>query len=237
MEGGPPTPARLERILVALDGSEPAEQALPYVERLTRNAPVGVTLLYVEEGPGRMGRWAAEATPGARAGRIEEVHAYLDAIASGLESSGVRVETKVRFGSPAQQISEEAEHGLVDLLVMSSHGRTGLARSAFGSVADQVVHGSAVPVLLVRSDSQGAVPQHLQGPKANRCHNCGRRSYLEVFSAEDRCSRCHYLMKSCKNCIYHNGVACLLEMPGVVDTYPGNQCPEFQFRKTRLALR
>ncbi len=65
------------------------------------------------------------------------------------------------------------------------------------------------------------------------CHNCGRASPDVEVTPEDRCLRCGQHLRACANCVQYDGVACLLQRPEVHDTYPGRDCPEFQFRESQ----
>lgn len=76
---------------------------------------------------------------------------YLNRIAKGMQSKGVKVSVVVLLGNPAEEIVRYAEENAVDLIVMASHGRSGPSRWAFGSVADKVFRGSCVPVLMIRA--------------------------------------------------------------------------------------
>jgi nucleotide-binding universal stress UspA family protein len=221
---------------VPLDGSELAEQALPYIEHLARSGSAEVTLLYVEPSQEVATLWRK---PGVslRSASRKDMEVYLNSIRSGLASTGIKAQTKIRMGHPAEQITDEAREESVDLIVMSSHGRTGLARWALGSVADQVLRASLVPVLVIPSRISGDVPLHLQGPLVHRCHHCGRRTFRETFNPPERCPRCQYFLKACGNCVHFDGIGCILQLPYAADVYPGNRCPQFEFRKTRLLLR
>jgi nucleotide-binding universal stress UspA family protein len=78
---------------------------------------------------------------------------YLDRIAKDLESRGVlNVTTKVLLGNPAEEIVAHADEGACDLIIMASHGRTGPARWAFGSISEKVFRSSCVPVMMVRGE-------------------------------------------------------------------------------------
>ncbi len=228
---------RLGRFLVPLDGSKLAEQALPHVQQLARSTGAEVTLLYVAPPPEGEADLKARPLHGYRSSPEEHMGTYLSSIAGGLASDAIRATPKVRTGHPSQEIVQEVEDSLADLIVMSSHGRTGMVRWALGSVADQVVHSSPVPVLLVPSQVKGEVPPHLQGPLVNRCHHCGRRTYRDAFIPEHRCGRCRYFLKACGNCAHFDGIGCILQLPYAADVYPGNRCPEFRFRTTRIVLR
>jgi nucleotide-binding universal stress UspA family protein len=84
--------------------------------------------------------------------RIEtELIDYLRGIEHQLVREGVTASSEVRFGRPADEIITFAKAQQIDLIAMSTHGRSGLARWAYGSVADRVLHGASCPVLLVRA--------------------------------------------------------------------------------------
>lgn len=141
---------KFDRILVPLDGSARAEAALGTALTLLRDRPAG-TLLLIR---------AAEATsllPGdrvdAQVSVVHEAQDYLDAVAARLRD--VKVETAVWYGAPAPAIVEAARVSRVDLVVMSTHGRSGLGRLVLGSVAESVLRNTHTPILLVRA---GAAP-------------------------------------------------------------------------------
>jgi nucleotide-binding universal stress UspA family protein len=148
-----------ENIAVPLDGSKLAECVLPHVEQIAAGcSTLEVTLVsvtervssrrYVEDESQQLGgRLAAEGR-----GRLEkQAQRYLSRIAKGLEAKGIKAQTQVLLGDPAEQIAYYAEHHPCDLIVMASHGRSGPSRWAHGSVADRVVRASCVPVLMVRA--------------------------------------------------------------------------------------
>jgi nucleotide-binding universal stress UspA family protein len=83
----------------------------------------------------------------------QELSDYLGRQASILSENGLRVETEVRFGDPAEEILAAAKARDADLIMMATHGRTGLAQVIFGSVAARVLGSGVRPVLLVRPDS------------------------------------------------------------------------------------
>jgi nucleotide-binding universal stress UspA family protein len=153
-----------QKILVPLDGSKLAESALPYVEELTRGGNTEeVILVSVTE---RVQAYRAVDDPaqleGERlipeaAGKKErQAQKYLSKIAKEMEAKGIKVRTEVLLGNPAEEISLYAKHPGCDVIVMSSHGRSGPSRWAYGSVADKVFRASCVPVLMVRAP--GCVP-------------------------------------------------------------------------------
>ena len=78
---------------------------------------------------------------------------YLQMTAERLRETGIRVDYAIEVGDAATAIVEYAREQSVDLIVMSTHGRSGLGRWVYGSVADRVLRSSAQPVLLVRASS------------------------------------------------------------------------------------
>lgn len=157
----------IARILVGLDGSILAESSLPYVEAIGRAASADVILLRAvrtgetleplhETNPQLLPYMAAmplsnpEASHVATRAEVHEAEAYLDSVARRLGQHGLRCQTSVVAGDAADIIVEEAGFRHADLIALSTHGRSGLGRWIFGSVAEQVLAVSPVPVLLVR---------------------------------------------------------------------------------------
>jgi nucleotide-binding universal stress UspA family protein len=81
----------------------------------------------------------------------EAVQAYLDRVRQRLAATKVEIETIVEVGGDAAAIIDYAHEHPVDLIVMATHGRSGLSRWVYGSVADKVLRGAEVPGLLVRA--------------------------------------------------------------------------------------
>ena len=136
------TRLQLARVLVPLDGSTLAEAILPAVERLARDHEAEVILLEVLEGqPTREAELEAE----------RKAVGYLERTADSLRRRGLgRVRASVWYGDADQAIANAATRERVELIAMSTHGRSGLDRLRFGSVAEGVVRRAPVPVLLVR---------------------------------------------------------------------------------------
>jgi nucleotide-binding universal stress UspA family protein len=161
------------RILVPLDGSKLAECALPHAEALAKGcdteeiilvsvtervqgyrAAEGSTEPVVLSGGGWVGSIQPplqRLVPEAFGKKEEQAQMYLDRIAKELESKGIRARIEVLLGNPAEEIINFVERGDTDVIVMSSHGRSGLSRWTHGSVADKVFRHSPVPVLMVRA--------------------------------------------------------------------------------------
>ncbi|MCA9871481.1 MAG: universal stress protein, partial [Anaerolineae bacterium] len=79
---------------------------------------------------------------------------YLDQVVRGITAAGHQAISAVRLGQPAEEIISYAGENNCELIVMSTHGRSGIGRWVYGSVADKVLRGSATPVLLVRVQEQ-----------------------------------------------------------------------------------
>ena len=148
-------------ILVPLDGSDLAESVLLHVEALAKQRGaelVEVVLLRVcyppeissdypeasmslswEEHVKREMAWAK------RGGEQ-----YLADVQKRLKDSGLNVRAEVMMGKPADEIIKYVKDNNINLIVMATHGRSGLTRWAYGSTADKILHGAASPIFLVR---------------------------------------------------------------------------------------
>ena len=136
-------------ILVPLDGSPAAERALPLAAALARTAGARVVLVrcaWVTGVPG----WETERRQEAAA---QEADDYLRPIAGELRLQDVRVDIRAIAAHPDQGILWTLSDEHADLVVMTTHGRSGVGRFIFGSVAEAVLTQSHVPVLLVRASS------------------------------------------------------------------------------------
>jgi nucleotide-binding universal stress UspA family protein len=123
----------LDRFLVPLDGSPVAEAVLPVVSAVAPAFHAQVRLLMV--------------------GPVDDVVAeeYLQSVVDHLRGAGVGdVGCEIVPGSPATAILEEAQECGAKLIAMATHGRSGLRRWVFGSVADEIIHSAGLPTLIVR---------------------------------------------------------------------------------------
>lgn len=137
----------LERILIPLDGSPAAEAVLPQVGRLLKRQDSEVVLFHAVSTP---------PIPDVNYGLLlgdpkAEGQTYVKAVESRLAAEGVRVRSVLKVGYAPSLILETVDAERCTMIAMSTHGRSGLARWAFGSVAEKVVRASPVPVLLLRS--------------------------------------------------------------------------------------
>ncbi len=138
----------VERVMVALDGSPLAEQVLPYACEMASVLLAQIDLVTVVT-PAMV---AGHAFGGRGAGAVmDAVHEYLSRVAGRLCEHGQSVELHATAATdPAAAILQLAEQRGAGLLALATHGRGGISRLVAGSVAEKVVHGTHVPVLLVR---------------------------------------------------------------------------------------
>ena len=145
-----------ERILVPLDGSPVAETILSQIRRILFWKDAEILLLRTVELPPLFGGHEASYLAQAE----EEAKAYLRGQELKLAEKGARVRSLVRSGSAAGAILDAAEVEKATLVAKTTHGRSGLSRWAFGSVAEKVLRASPIPLLMTRSfapDASGQV--------------------------------------------------------------------------------
>lgn len=123
------------RFLVPLDGSKLAEKAATTAAELARCCRAELVFLMVCADEGAMSK-AVD---------------YLEKLGEAARSEGLKVRAEAYFGDPENVILKTAQEEGIDLIVMSSHGRTGLSRTIFGSVAEAVMRRSLCPVMVVKA--------------------------------------------------------------------------------------
>ncbi len=150
----------VERVLIPLDGSKVGEAALPVVEKLIvkllPETKVEVTLLGVIT---QMRHWVVVGEASAPISYTEEeldsieqrVISYLEKTGEVLKSQGVTINIRVVTGNAGDEILKMADEIHADMIAMSTHGRSGWKKLAFGSVTDKVLRGAGMPVLMVRA--------------------------------------------------------------------------------------
>jgi nucleotide-binding universal stress UspA family protein len=144
-----------QTILVPLDGSKRAEKILPYVEDLAFARDSKVFFLQVIE-PATYIVGAYDTIPyyneEIATSMAAEANAYLASLTDEFRNKGLDAKSLVKYGPVVQMILEVAEREKADLIALASHGRTGLARVFYGSVAAGILHQADRPLLLIRSD-------------------------------------------------------------------------------------
>jgi len=139
---------KLERVLVPVDGSVLAETALYRAVDLARETGATVSLVRAVEAHTLPGADPIEA----QIAVVKDAEDYLQQIKARLAESGFRnLETSVWYGAPSFAIVEAARLRRADLIVMTTHGRSGLGRLIMGSVAESVLRATETPILLLRA--------------------------------------------------------------------------------------
>jgi nucleotide-binding universal stress UspA family protein len=150
----------LNRILVPVDFSAHSEKAIRYATTLANKFGARLSLLHVIEDPFVTGAWQAEVfvpnIPELLNDLIKAAKSQLAERKKDLAAHGFIIETAVITGRPATAIVEQASTGRFDLIVMGTHGRTGLSHAFLGSVAERVVQKAPCPVLTVRDTAPAA---------------------------------------------------------------------------------
>ena len=137
-------------ILVPLDGSKLAEEILPEIEKVASCMQARIVLVRV---------CRAHVFPGKDPTRAEvevvrEAELYLNKIVDQFKARGFDAEAHVRYGDVAEEILTHGRRNDIDLISMSTHGRSGLGRWLLGSVAEKIVRHCEKPVLLLRAQEK-----------------------------------------------------------------------------------
>lgn len=146
-------PASFKSILVPLDGSPLAEQAVPLASQIAQRGGGKLRLALVHElPPAPVDVVGAKMFVSIELATRKSERGYLRAIQSRLRAGGVRLSSAVTLtGVPGPTLVQYVRETGIDLIVMATHGRGGIRRAWLGSVADHLIHHVDVPVLLLRS--------------------------------------------------------------------------------------
>lgn len=152
-----PTQGRYKKILVPWDGSGWGRRAIPHAMDIALANDSELVILYVFRPPGT--EYADQLSLAGQEGQIQQlrttVEQQLTGVANELRNQGIQVQSLILESSGvANAICDYVRDENIDLVVMSTHGRTGLARFLFGSVAAKVMEEVKVPVLLVHPDRE-----------------------------------------------------------------------------------
>ncbi len=144
-----------QKIVAPLDGSKLAECVLPHVEAVGKGCEVkDVILIRVIEPleiPTRGGMaFSKDDRHQMETEQRSEAEKYLKQVAGRLKEKGLIVRSEILEGKAAEAIAEYTKKNEVDLIVLATHGRSGLSRWYWGSVADRILRSVCVPVLMVR---------------------------------------------------------------------------------------
>jgi nucleotide-binding universal stress UspA family protein len=139
------------RALVPLDGSGIAEAILPFIREIAGPLDMEVVLIRVVSlTPEEVIGVAPKFAPDTLEGRELEARQYLEPLVKELEAHGIRASARVSVGEPAGEIVAAARQAGADLIAMTTHGRSGLSRLLFGSVAESVLRSAPIPVFLLK---------------------------------------------------------------------------------------
>lgn len=136
-----------KKILIPLDGSNAAHVAIPYAEKIAIGFGSTITIMYVSQSPeeshSNMHKLYLEKM-------VEVIKSEIDTYVDKPLGKKITLESAISVGDPAQEIVDFADKQNINLIVMSTHGRTGVTRWALGSVADRVLRATKRPVALIR---------------------------------------------------------------------------------------
>ncbi|MFA5078937.1 MAG: universal stress protein, partial [Dehalococcoidia bacterium] len=143
--------AVFKRILAPLDGSETGGAAMHDAEALALKSGASMVLVHVLPAPHAVeARWLGPEFSEFVKAMHDAGQKYLDKVEARLSARGINVQVRIVSGDPAGKIIEVAREEKADLIAMSTHGRSGIARWVLGSVADKILHESKIPMWLVR---------------------------------------------------------------------------------------
>lgn len=144
-----------KHVLVTLDGSPRSETVIPHASAIAQSMSAELTLVRIVDAVssdwserGALGKSNAT-TPGSSL-FFDQAQAYLERVAALVRADGVTVHTIVKQGAPAKQIVAAAKEVDADAIAMATHSRRGVSRLMFGSVAEEVLRETLLPILLVR---------------------------------------------------------------------------------------
>ncbi len=145
-----------KKIMFPLDGSELAECVLPHLEVFIKDYHVNNVVLVQVVEP-RLTAVAVEFSPSTQ--ELEKSDAdmkfsaqkYLDQMINRLKDEGTKLDSEILYGRVAEEIVDYAEKNDIDLILVATHGRSGISRWVRGSVTDKILRAADVPVLMVRA--------------------------------------------------------------------------------------
>jgi len=150
----------LKKLLLPLDGSTFAEATIPFIKELTRGTNTEIVLTTVCEPPLVPSYGDRPINPAWKKHRDalwtemqKQASEYLEKLKARLEKQGIKIKSQVipgDLGRVAESIMQAAQNEKVDLIAMTTHGRSGVSRWVYGGVANRIVEQSAQPVLLIR---------------------------------------------------------------------------------------
>ena len=150
------------KIMVPLDGSELAECALSHLEAVAKGSPLAEVIIVQAVEPISI-PYGLEVTKFANLEQVKEFQThqnvaaekYTQKVIARLGKVGVTAKAEIIFGKASEVLAEFATKNKVDLIIVATHGRLGISRRVWGSVADHLIRSISIPVLLVRAPKCG----------------------------------------------------------------------------------
>jgi nucleotide-binding universal stress UspA family protein len=149
-----------KKIMVPLDGSDLAECVLPHLETIARGCQIATVVFVRVVDPdlppanylagGEFGLYKTDFDQ-LKKHRESEAEDYLKKLQSRINCSWAKVESRVLVGKVAEALADYATKNGVDIILIASHGRSGISRWVMGSVADRLLRSACVPVLMIRA--------------------------------------------------------------------------------------
>ena len=152
------------RILVPIDFSRHSQKAIEYATAFAKYGHGKITLLHVIEPPSYP-EYGYARIPVKERRMKQEAERKLAVLCASISKAGISCESRVRSGPAYDEIRLHADKSKTSLIVLGSHGRSGLARAIFGSTAERVVRHAATPVLVVRQGEHDFVAKSLRRRK------------------------------------------------------------------------
>ena len=145
-----------KKILAPLDGSELAECVLPHVESIAKGCDAQEIILLRVVEPLHLYRSTEYSISPEERQRLEDqdmdtARDYLERLSKQTKYDGANVQLEVLSGKAAETIADYATQKEIDLITIATHGRSGVSRWVWGSVADRILRSACVPVLMVRA--------------------------------------------------------------------------------------
>ncbi len=161
-----------KKILVPLDGSQLAECVLPHVTDVAKSCQepeiifIQVVEPFIPAGAGEVMFTQAQLDE-FNSARVDDARKYLDGVLKQMTANG-QMKSEIIVGEPVHSLADFAEKNGVDIIIMATHGRSGISRWVWGSVADRLLRTVCVPTLMVRAP--GCVPGFALNPEPTAQH-------------------------------------------------------------------
>lgn len=151
-----------QKILLPLDGSELAECVLPHAESIAKGCGTTSVVLARVVSPLQIRYDTSYSLSEPEQEQlysqaVQNTQSYLEQVAGRMKEQGLNVMSEVLTGPVAESIAEYTRQNEVDLMIIATHGRSGVSRWVWGSIADKILRSACVPVLMIRAP--GCIPE------------------------------------------------------------------------------